>query len=146
MGGRLALYLEEWRKITQDVFILSIISHGFQISVSEDFPGVLRQATVTARDVKAHLSIRSEIEDLILKNAIVQVDDFPSLCLSQIFVIPKKTGDLRVILNLKKINMFIPVQHFRMETLSVILPQISDQDWAVSIYLICIRTGLFRST
>ena len=63
------------------------------------------------------------------KNAIVQIDDFPLLCLSPIFVIPKKTGDLRVILNLKKINVFIPVQHFRMETLNVILPELRPQDW-----------------
>ena len=44
---------------------------------------------------------------MIQKNAIVQIDDFPLLCLSPIFVIPKKTGDLRVILNLKKINVFM---------------------------------------
>ena len=51
------------------------------------------------------------------------------------FVIPKKTGDLRVILNLKEINVFIPVQHFRMETLNVILPDLRPQDWAVSLDL-----------
>ena len=50
-------------------------------------------------------------------------------------MIPKKTGDLRVILNLKKINVFIPVQHFRMETLNVILPELRPQDWAVSLDL-----------
>ena len=50
-------------------------------------------------------------------------------------MILKKTGDLRVILNLKKINVFIPVQHFRMETLNVILPDLRPQDWAVSLDL-----------
>ena len=135
MGGRLSFRLREWKNITDDVFVLSIIAHGFRISVSEDFPGVLREVTATPKDAKARLSIRSEIEDLISKNAIVQVNDSPRLCLSPIFVIPKSTGDLRVILNLKKINLFIPVQHFRMETLSVILPQLSSQDWAATIDL-----------
>ena len=44
-------------------------------------------------------------------------------------------GDLRIILNLKKINVFISIQHFRMETQNVILPNLRAQDWAVSIYL-----------
>ena len=39
-----------------------------------------------------------------------------------------------MILNLKKINYFLP-QSFRMETLSVVLPQLSRQDWAVTIDL-----------
>ena len=135
VGGRLALFILEWEKITQDPFILSVIRLGFQISVSRDFPGVLREATATPRDPNVIHCIRSEIDSLLFKGAIVQVDDFPLLCLSPIFVIPKKTGDLRVILNLKKINLFIPVQHFRMETLSLILPQLSSQDWAVSLDL-----------
>ena len=135
MGGRLSLHLSAWKEITQDAFIISIVSHGFQISVSPDFPGVLRQATVTPRDSNVLSAIQAEIAALISKNAIVQVSDHPGLCLSPIFVIPKSTGDLRVILNLKAINLFIPVQHFRMETLSVILPQLTPDDWAVTIDL-----------
>ena len=135
VGGRLALFLSAWKDITQDVFVLSIISHGFRISLNANFPGVIRQVTNVPRDQKALLSIQGEIRDLISKNAIVQIDDFPNLCLSPIFVIPKSSGDLRVILNLKQINLFIPVQHFRMETLSVILPQLSPQDWAATIDL-----------
>ena len=50
-------------------------------------------------------------------------------------MLPKKTGDLRVILNLKKINVFISVQHFHMEILNFILPNLRPQDWAVSIDL-----------
>jgi hypothetical protein len=36
--------------------------------------------------------------------------------LSTIFVRPKKNGEFRVILNLKKLNKFIPYQHFKMDT------------------------------
>ena len=99
------------------------------------FPGVLRKATVTPQDPQVVLRIQEEIRDLISKDAIVQINDVPNLCLSPIFVIPKKSGDLRVILNLKEFNLFISTQHFRMETLSVILPQLSANDWAVSIDL-----------
>ena len=135
VGGRLAVFSQTWQSITQDPFILSVISHGFQISVLDSFPGFLRQTTVTPLSRVKRAAIHKEIVALLSKEAIVQIDDFPSLCLSPIFVIPKVTGGLRVILNLKDINVFIPVQHFRMETLAVILPQISAGDWAVSIDL-----------
>ena len=109
---------------------------GFSNFSSKQFPGGVKGRHPTPRDPKAHLAICKEIQELIQRNAIVQVDNFPLLCLSPIFVIPKKKGDLRVILNLKKINVFISVQqHFRMETLNVILPDLRPQDWAVSLDL-----------
>ena len=133
--GRISHFVQKWQVITSDSFILSVIKDGFQISVQSNFPVVLRKATVTPKDQKIILRIQEEIRDLICKNAIVQINDFPNLCLSPIFVIPKKSGDLRVILNLKEFNLFISSQHFRMETLNVILSQLSANDWAVSIDL-----------
>ena len=135
MGGRVSLFVQKWQVITSDSFILSVIKDGFQISVQSFFPGVIRKTTMTPWDQKVILRIQEEIRDLICKNAIVQINDFPNLCLSPIFVIPKKSGDLRVILNLKEFNLFISTQLFRMETLNVILPQLSASDWAVSIDL-----------
>ena len=134
-GGRLSLFVAQWQNITRDHFIFSVVCQGFQISVQVNFPGVLREVTVPPRDPKAHVAMCREIQELILKKAIVQIDDFLLLCLSPIFVIPKKTGDLRVILNLKKIYMFISVQHFRMKTLNVILLNLRPHDCAVSIDL-----------
>ena len=45
VGGRLALFALQWESVTNDPFILSVISHGFKISLSPGFPGVLRQIT-----------------------------------------------------------------------------------------------------
>lgn len=36
--------------------------------------------------------------------------------LSPIFTIPKKNGELRVILNLKELNKYIPYHHFKMDS------------------------------
>ena len=89
------------------------------------FSGVLRQVTSTPRDSVVQTTIGTEISSLLVKEAIVQVDDFPRLCLSPIFVIPKRSGGLRVIVNLKQMNLYILPQHFRMENLPVILPQLT---------------------
>ena len=135
MGGRLRLFLSQWRRITDDVFVLSVVAHGFIISPSQDFPGVLRLKTVTPRNPLAQAKIEEEITSLLQKCAIVKVDDRPHLSLSPIFVIPKKSGGLRVILNLKRINVVIPPQHFRMESLTAVLPQLHKEDWAVTLDL-----------
>ena len=135
VGGRLALFVHQWKIITNDPFILSVVTHGFKITLSPGFPGVLRQVTNIPRNPIAHATIVTEILSLLKKKAIVQVNDFPSLCLSPIFVVPKRSGGLRVILNLKQINLFIPPQHFRMEILPAVLPKLTADDWAVTIDL-----------
>ena len=93
-------------------------------------PGILQGQT----------KIKEEIDSLLPKGAIVKVDDHPSVSLSSFFVSPapppkKKSGGLRVILNLKHINVFIPPQHFRMEFLSTVLSQLCKDDWAVTLDL-----------
>ena len=94
VGGCLSLFVAQWQNITRDHFIISVVRQGFQISVQNNFPGVLREVTVPPRNPKAHLAICNEIQELVLKKAIVQVDDFLLLCFLPIFVIPKKTGSL----------------------------------------------------
>ena len=57
VGGRLSLFVAQWKTITRDHFIISVVAQGFQISVQNYFQGVLRKATVPRRDPKAHLAI-----------------------------------------------------------------------------------------
>ena len=67
---------------------------GFKFMFHQTSPGVLRKTTQTLRDPSAHLKVLEEILSLISKKALVQVADRPDLCLSPIFVIPKRTGGL----------------------------------------------------
>ena len=61
VGGRLALFAHQWEIVTNDPFILSIVSHGFKISLSPGFPGVLRQVTNIPGDPVARATILTEI-------------------------------------------------------------------------------------
>ncbi|XP_030834672.1 uncharacterized protein LOC115921380 [Strongylocentrotus purpuratus] len=69
------------------------------------------------------------------KGAIEEVDDHPCLCLSPVFVIPKRSGSLRMILNMKRINLHLGKVHFRMDHLATILPSLNPADVAVSLDL-----------
>ena len=44
------------------------------------------------------------------------VDHHPNEFISPIFVVPKKNGEYRMILNLKELNQFIEYHHFKVET------------------------------
>ena len=102
---------------------------------SEQFLGVFRDTTVTPKGLKGILRIKEDVREFILKKAIVQIVDFPSLCLSPIFVIPKKTGDLRVFLNLKEFNLFSFNPTFTDGDSELYFSQLSAKVWAVSFDL-----------
>ena len=89
VGGRLALFLSAWQEVTQDVFVLLFIFHGFQVPLLNFFPGVLREATVAPRDPKALQSVRSEIHALLSKRAFVQVKRLPALMSVSDFCYPR---------------------------------------------------------
>ena len=135
VGGRLRCFLPEWEEITEDRFVLSVVREGFCIHLAEPLPrGAIRiRPPLLSPPLQQHVS--SEIQQLLEKGAIEQVRDHPLLCLSPVFVIPKRSGKLRMILNMKRINAHIPKERFRMETLATILPELYPSDMTVSIDL-----------
>ena len=107
---------------------------GFYINIEAVPRGVIRVASPAVSPLHQQY-LSAEVAALLEKEAIERVIDNPRLCLSPIFVIPKRSGKLRMILNMKAINAFIPPEHFRMETLASILPSLETPDLAVSIDL-----------
>ena len=52
---------------------------------------------------------------------------------SRLFLAPKKTGDLRPVIDLSTLNRHMVVPHFKMETQGSVRSAIRSQEWAVSI-------------
>lgn len=78
-------------------------------------------------------SIDKEVSDLLSKEAI-EPSTGPGFT-SQLFVIPKKTGELRPVLNLRRLNQHLPIQPFKMETISQVVHLIKRNDFLTSIDL-----------
>ena len=135
MGCRLQAFLPAWAAITDDAFVLSIIRGGFSIELATPLPGGVVRLPSPRMPAGMRGSLRLEINTLLAKGVVERVTDHPRLCVSPIFLVPKRSGKLRLILNLKRINTFIASTHFRMETLSSILPALRPGDWTVSIDL-----------
>ena len=135
MGCRPQAFHPAWAAITDDAYVLSIIRGGFIIELSEPLPGGVVRLPTPRMPPHIRAGMAAEITALLSKGVIEPTADHPRLCMSPIFLVPKRSGNFRLILNLKRINHYIGSVHFRMETLASILPYLNPGDWTVSINL-----------
>ena len=63
----------------------------------------------------------------------MKVKYFPSQIVSGIFLLPKKEGIFRLILNLKRFNEFVTHHHFKMDSLQTIIKLVTPDCFMASI-------------
>ncbi len=89
--------------------------------------------TVRSEDAQV---LRAEVMNLLVKGAIeVPPAQSESGFYSRYFLVPKKDGGLRPILDLRLLNHTLTKRSFRMITLKQILSQIRPGDWFMSLDL-----------
>ena len=71
----------------------------------------------------------------MLKRAVTRVAPCKEEFISNIFLVPQKTGDMRPVINLKPLNQYIQNIHFKMENIQMALNLISPADFMVSLDL-----------
>ena len=114
-AGQILCYMYAWKQITHDPWVLQI-GNGFplpfvQIPVQiEPFPYKLSDQEKLSADV--------EIEKLLKKRVLEQVEDIQGQVISNIFFRPKKDGSFRMILDLTWVNKHIEYVHFKMHSLN----------------------------
>jgi len=59
----------------------------------------------------------TEVLELVIKGAIVETQQLPHSFVSQLFLVEKKDGGQRPVINLKYLNQFVKTEHFKMEGL-----------------------------
>lgn len=116
MAGCLRHYSDAWRKLTNDKIIMDMVEHC-HIDFKPDF-FVLEKRNYSQYKFNSSETeiINSEITKLLELGVIKKVEYEPGQFVSPIFIRPKKNGEHRMILNLKKINSYIPYFHFKMDT------------------------------
>ena len=93
-------------------------------------PYQLHQPPPIALSQDKHALVTQEVQELLTKGAIVKTLPSPISFVSQIFLVEKKRGQQPVI-NLKALNQFVQVEHFKMEGLHLLPDLLQQGDWMV---------------
>ena len=111
-------FLDQWRSITSNRFVLNMVhSHHLQLRSCHAHPCSIIFWLFNVKAAAAHyLIIQKEIDELLAKGVIGQ---FPGGVgfYSSVFAVPKCTGGLWPILNLKQLNCYLPIPPFKMPTI-----------------------------
>lgn len=129
-------FVDSWKRITNDKWALKIIQEGLHLQF-KSLPADSGTRTTIIVDSKKQQFISEEVQSLLEKNAIEPVpsDQIGQGFYSTFFLVPKKDGGFRPILNLRVLNTYLDVPHFKMETLRNIVRAIDPRDWALSLDL-----------
>ena len=79
--------------------------------------------------------VDQEVQNLLMKGAIQEVHLSQNHFLSNLFLVPKKSGGHRPVINLKKLNTYIPYNHFKMESISLLKELLRKEDFMCKIDL-----------
>ena len=74
-----------------------------------------------------------EVEKPVTKGAIEKVNHCPGEFLSNMFLVPKKTGDLRPVINRKPLNEFVAKIHFKMEGIHLVQDLVKPGNYLATI-------------
>lgn len=118
-GGCISNSLDIWSNITSDTSVLNTVN-GLSLEFEDELPysSTMVQSNFNSKE---SLFISAEIERLLAKRIIEPTCHEEGEFISPIFVTPKSDGGYRLILNLKKLNEFMPYIHFKMDTIEKIL-------------------------
>ena len=113
IAGNIRNYLAQWKALTQDQWIHQVVE-GYQIQFSSA-PPVDNACPMYEMDKPRLEALDQEILDLLNKGAVEKVESGELGFASPMFVVPKKGGKWRPIINLKFLNQFVEKLHFKME-------------------------------
>ena len=114
-AGRLKHFQRAWKLITKDPEILSLIK-GYKIPLLKT-PIQDKTPPIPHMSKAQKNLVEIEIETMLRKGAICRTNHAAGEFISNLFLVEKKDGGQRPVINLKHLNQFVPFEHFKMEGL-----------------------------
>ena len=132
-AGYIRYCYHNWRQITKDPWVLDIVSKGLRLDFTE-LPEGQNSHSHPLSSAEDQI-ISEEITKLLSKKVIVETVREENDFVSGVFTRDKKDNSKRMILNLKKLNMSIEYQHFKMEHINDVLNIIKPNAYLASVDL-----------
>ena len=122
-----------WKSLLGEGCAFQTLRDGVQLKWV-DLPPPLTRHPVLFATRNCRQDHQQAVDSLLLKGAVETVDKPSSLgCYSPLFLVPKKTGDLRPVIDLSQLNHHLDIPHFKMETQASVRSAIRQGEWAVSV-------------
>ena len=128
----MAHFAQNWAEITDDNWVLSLIRKGYRIPFKEQ-PILSPDPTFFQQPLSPQLE--EEVASLLWKGAVEEIIPECPGYYSRIFLVPKKNGKLRLIIDLSVLNHFVYTETFKMETQRKVRNADQLNDWAFSLDL-----------
>ena len=118
VGGRLRSFRRDWQTNKCSPNVLNIITNGYVLPFlskpnSVRFPLILSEYKAHQKDQ----ALATCIQCLLSKNAIERVENVKSLRFySRLFLVPKPHQRWRPVIDLSRLNTFLHIEKFKMET------------------------------
>ena len=134
VGGRLSLFLDNWAVLTQDVWILHVVK-GYSPEFLTEPRLQLPPRSTHRMNREEKEAVDNEVQSLLAKRAIKQVTAQTLGFYSSLFVVPKKDGGWRPVIDLKSLNTYLRIPHFKMEGIQSLRDILSQGDFMAKLDL-----------
>ena len=130
--ARLAAFALHWQSLLGSCRATSTVEDGVGIIFLQR-PQLTHQC-ISFRARNSRQDLQQAVDAVLAKGTIERVSKVTSLRFySQLLLVPKKTGDFCLIIDLSTLNRHMVVLHFKMETEGSIRTAIRSEEWTVSI-------------
>ena len=137
VGGRLRSFSRDWQTNNCSSNVLNIITNGYVLPFLSKpnlvrFPLIVSEYKALPKDQ----ALADCIQSLLSKNAIERVENVKSLGFySRLFLVPKPHQRWRPVIDLSRLNTFLHIEKFKMETPESIRTSLIPGEWVLSIDL-----------
>ena len=137
VGARLQQFWRVWEERGASPWVVSVLKEGYNLEFQKE-PPLTRVPNVESsyKDPTKQRILEEEIAALVQKNALEEVRDTNTQGFyARMFLVTKKTGDWRPIIDLSVLNTFLDTQTFKMESAESIRASLPQGWWTFSIDL-----------
>ena len=133
LAGRLQYFVNNWQILTKNPDILELVS-GLRLSFIEE-PIQNKPPHQAEMNMEQSALIDKEIDAMLRKGAIQKVRSQRDQFLSNLFLVEKKEGGNRPVINLKNLNAYLPYLHFKMAGPHLLKVMLQEKDYLCKVDL-----------
>src|SRR6266511_729237 len=135
MAGRLYSFRNQWLQTFGQCWTYSIIEKGYTPEWISSPPLDIHPISNRMYSQKDLQIYQAEIDSLTEIQAIREMHPSEPCFVSNLFLIPKKNGGLRPVIDLRNLNQYVKYSHFKMESIDLVKSLVRRGDFMISIDL-----------